>query len=62
MAGNASPDTDHRRNVEELLAQLAGMLRQDKLTEELRLARRRRIAARHAIMIRVRERGALPAA
>jgi hypothetical protein len=62
MAGNTSLDTDHRRNVEELLAQLAGMLRQDKLTEELRLARRRRSAARHAIMVRVRERGALPVA
>jgi hypothetical protein len=62
MAENVSLGTDHQRNVEELLAQLAGMLRQDKLTEELRLARRRRIAARQAIMTRVRERGALPAA
>jgi hypothetical protein len=62
MTGDAPLGTDHRRNAEELLAQLAGLLRQDKLTEELRLARRRRLAARHTIMIRVRQRSSLPAA
>ncbi len=53
MAGYAAHGADHRRNTEELLAQLAGMLRQDKLSAELGRARRRRDAARHAIVARL---------
>lgn len=50
MAGDG---TDHRRNAEDLLAQLAGLMHQDKLTAELSQARRRRAAARHTIAVRL---------
>jgi len=54
MAGNTAHDSDHRRNSEELLTQLAGLLhRDDTLAEEVRQARRRRTVARHSIAARM---------
>lgn len=53
MAGKTAREADHRRNTEELLAQLAGLLYEDMLTAEVRQARRRRTVARQAIMSRI---------
>jgi hypothetical protein len=51
----AVPENDHRRNTEDLLVQLAGLMHPDgSLTEELQRTRRRRTAARHAIEVRLR--------
>ena len=54
MAGNTSHSTDHRRNAEELLAQLAQLMHPgNSRADEVRLAQRRRAAARHLITTRV---------
>jgi len=54
MPDNHARYPDHRRNTEDLLTKLAGLLHGgDPLAEELRLARRRRTAARHLIAHRV---------
>lgn len=46
--------TDHNRNTEDLLAALADLMHtEDKLTEEVRLARRRRALARKRIAVRL---------
>jgi hypothetical protein len=44
---------DHRHKTEDLLEQLAGLLHQDKLTQEVLQARRRRALARRAIALRL---------
>lgn len=48
-----APSVDHRHKTEDLLEQLAGLLHQDKLTQEVCQARRRRALARRAIAIRL---------
>lgn len=53
MTGKTVYAADHRHNTEELLAQLAGLLYEDMLTEQVRLARRRRTVARQSIVSRL---------
>jgi hypothetical protein len=53
MAGKTVHAADHRHNTEELLTQLAGLLYEDMLTEQVRVARRRRTAARQSIISRL---------
>jgi hypothetical protein len=54
MAASTAHRSDHRRNTEELLTQLAGLMhRDDTLAEEVRQARRRRTVARHSIAVRM---------
>jgi hypothetical protein len=54
MTCNAAHHPDHRRNTEDLLAQLGELLHPaDSLATQVRLAQRRRAAARHLITHRV---------
>jgi hypothetical protein len=52
MAGKTA-HTDHRRNSEELLSQLAGLLYEDMFTQQVRRNRRRRTVARQSIIARL---------
>jgi hypothetical protein len=52
-AHHPMPSVDHRHKTEDLLEQLAGLLPQDKLTQEVLQARRRRALARRTIAIRL---------
>jgi hypothetical protein len=54
MATSTAHGCDHRRNTEELLAQLAELMHHDgTLAEQVRQARRRRAVARHSIAVRM---------
>jgi hypothetical protein len=54
MATSTAHSSDHRRNTEELLTQLAGLMHHDAtLAEEVRQACRRRAVARHSIAVRM---------